>query len=145
MASGSLKVKLRPLRLGFLVPPHDETAILTAIETSSFLWGGTFNPILPVFERLPKAWKPEVSRKVSARTVLEGYIEAFDPDFVVKSGSLESVDLKFDNREVIKCSEILESVHDDGTPAFGIGLLEVLQHFAEQELKFVRQHPLQIR
>jgi hypothetical protein len=145
MASGSLKVKLRPLRLAFLVPPYDETAILTAIETSSFLWGGAFNPILPVFQRLPKSWKPEVSRKPSARAVLEGYIEAFDPDFVIKTGPLESVELKFDNREVIKCSEILKSVRDDGTPAFGIGLLEVLQHFAEEELKFVRQHPLQIR
>jgi hypothetical protein len=52
MASGSLKVKLRPLRLAFLVPPYDETAILTAIETSSFLWGGAFNPILPVFQKI---------------------------------------------------------------------------------------------
>ena len=52
MLSGSLKVRLRPIRLAFVVDPADQHAILAAIEASSFLWGGAFNPIIPFYRRL---------------------------------------------------------------------------------------------
>ena len=119
MATGSLKVKVRPLRLAFLVPPKDETAIRMAIETSSFLWGGAFNPILPVLPRLPKGSKRIGGTATTAQAMLEGYLDTFDPDFVVKVGALESADLKFGDRDIIKCSEIVEGIKDDGTPGFG--------------------------
>ena len=145
MLSGSLNVKLRPLRLAFLVDPADPDATREAIETTSFLWGGTFNPILPFFRRLPKSWKLSVPRNVTASAVLDGYLDAFDPDLVVTVGSLESVGGPFRGRDLIKCSTILKSASEDGTPEVGTGLFELLQHFANDELKFVRQTPLQVR
>lgn len=144
MSLGSLKVNLRPLRLAFLVDPADDAAVLQAIETSTFLWGGAFNPIVPVFHRLPKAWKRERLDVVKPRSVLDGYLDAFDPDLVVLVGALESRKLDVGHRETIKCSEILKDVAEDGTPAYGIGLFELLDHFAERELKFVRHSPAQL-
>jgi hypothetical protein len=32
---------------------------------------------------------------------LDGYLDAFDPDYVVKVGELESEELKFGHREVV--------------------------------------------
>jgi len=139
-----IKVKLRPLRLAFLVQPSDKAAISTAIETASFLWGGAFNPIVPVYDRLPSNWGRDRKQDINARSAVEGYLDTFDPDFVVKVGALESKDLKLGHREVIKCSEILASVAKEGTPAYGIGLFELLRHLYEKELKFVRHHPLRI-
>jgi hypothetical protein len=145
MVSGSLKVKLRPLRLAFLVDPAEKGAVIRAIETTSFLWGGAFNPILPLFQRLPRSLKRAVGSRINASTLLDGYLDAFDPDFVITVGALESIDGPFRGYEVVKCSTILESVGDDGMPAFGIGLFELLRGFAENELKFVRQIPLRMR
>jgi len=145
MVSGSLKVKLRPLRLAFLVQPTDKAAIANAIETASFLWGGAFSPIIPVYRKLPKYWGRDSKRGLSAQSVVEGYLDAFDPDYVVKVGRLEADDLKFGHRAVIKCSEITGSVEEDGTPKFGIGMFEVLRYFAQKELEFVRHRPLRIR
>jgi hypothetical protein len=101
MATGSLKIKLRPLRLAFLVRPSDKAAIATAIETTSFLWGGAFNPIIPVYHKLPRFWGRDSRRGITARSVLDGYLDAFDPDYVVKVGELESEELKFGHREVV--------------------------------------------
>ncbi len=52
--------------------------------------------------------------------------------------------LNFGARESIRCPQILEAVEDDGTPRYGIGLFEIIDHFIATELKFVRQTPLQI-
>jgi hypothetical protein len=145
MLSASLKVKLRPIRLAFVVDLADQHAILAAIEASSFLWGGTFNPIIPFYRRLPKFWKLAVGRLATASSVLDGYLDTFDPDFVVTVGSLETAEIKFTGRDVIKCSAILKTIREDGTPRVGISLLELLQQFVHDELRFVRQNPLQIR
>ncbi len=98
MASGTLNIKLRPFRLAFLVQPSDKAAIATAIETASFLWGGMFSPIIPVYNKLPKFWEPDTKRGFTAHSVLEGYLYAFDPTKVVKVGALETKTLEFGHR-----------------------------------------------
>jgi len=145
MAAGSLTIRLRPLRLAFLIDSIDRRSISTAIEAASFLWGGQFNPILPRLRRLPASWRRSVGKHHTAQHVFDAYLETFDPDFVVTVGSLESADLKFPNREVIKCSAIMDPIGEDGTPGIGVGLFELLEQFASEELKFVRRQPVRIR
>jgi hypothetical protein len=143
MLSGSLKVKLRPLRLAFVVEPNDRASLLLAIQTTTFLWGGSYNPIIPFYRRLPNGWAGRRSGiKSTAKAVLDGYLEAFDPDFVVPVGKLEKEKLQFGHREVVKCSEILDSDLEDEAPNLGIGLFEVFKGFADEELKYVRSHPI---
>lgn len=143
MLSGSLKVKLRPLRLAFVVEPNDRASLLAAIQTTTFLWGGSYNPIIPFYRRLPNGWVGRRSGiKSTGKVVLDGYLEAFDPDLVVLVGELEKENLQFGHREVAKCSEILDSDPQDEAPNLGIGLFEVFNGFAEEELKYVRSHPI---
>src|ERR1700733_1147758 len=57
MGSANVSQALRPLRVGFLVNPTEPAAVLQAIELTSTLWGGMFNPIIPLYaHRLPKIW-----------------------------------------------------------------------------------------
>jgi hypothetical protein len=56
MASGSIRVKLRPLRLAFVIEPNDRGAVLKAIQTASSLWGGSYCPIVPYYRHLPRGW-----------------------------------------------------------------------------------------
>ena len=97
-----------------------------------------------MYQKLPKFWGQDSIHAPNAKAVVEGYLDAFDPDFVVKVGSLEAQELKFAHRKVISCSEILKGIEEYGAPRFGVGMIELLRHFAEEELRFVRHHPLRI-
>ena len=44
MAYGTVNVRLRPIKLAFLVHPNDKASLLKAIEINTFLWGGIYNP-----------------------------------------------------------------------------------------------------
>ena len=45
---------VRPIRLGFLVPPNDRAILQHAIELGTLYWGGQLAPIIPIYTRLPK-------------------------------------------------------------------------------------------
>ena len=49
------------------------------------------------------------------------------------------------HRDVIKAADVLGKVEEDGTPSYGIGLFEVLSHFIQKEMRFVRRTPLDFR
>jgi hypothetical protein len=60
-----------------------KAALRKAIQINSTLWGGTFNPIIPLYAQPPKAWKDYPNHKILAEDRVAGYIRAFDPDFLV--------------------------------------------------------------
>ena len=61
----SASVTLRPTRIGFLVRPADLGSVRTIMRVCACLWGGNFNPIIPVFKKPPKDWKPEPFERVT--------------------------------------------------------------------------------
>lgn len=85
MPLGSVNITLRPVRLAFLVDPADRSGVFEAIQLNTFLWGGMFNPIVPVFRRTPKILRERFQRH-SATDISEGLIQAFDPDYIVLVG-----------------------------------------------------------
>ena len=145
MTQGTVTVTLRPIKLAFLVNPTDKKSLMKAIEINTFLWGGMYNPIIPTYRRIPEKWGESPFPNPSAQSVLSGYLDNFDPDYVVPMG--ECVDYPFDvgYREKIEdVSEILARIEEDGTPQYGIGLFEVLKYFIEEELKYQWRYPLEI-
>src|SRR6266446_8860316 len=48
MPTRPIGVSYRPLRVGFVVEWGDVSALARVAEINSLLWGGIFNPILPV-------------------------------------------------------------------------------------------------
>lgn len=142
---GSTKITLRPIKLAFVVNPHDKESFLEAVKINTFLWGGAFNPIIPFFKKKPKVISGDFElKRASAKAILDGYLDNFDPDFVVPMGKVEGLNLDFGDREVLRPQEILAGIKEEGTPRFGIGLFEILQHYGYEELRFVRKKPLDI-
>jgi hypothetical protein len=48
MSTISLSIKYRPVRIGFLIPEGSIDNLVKAAELNCLLWGGIYNPIIPV-------------------------------------------------------------------------------------------------
>lgn len=144
MTTGTIDLRLRPIKLAFLVLPSDKNFILQAIQINSFLWGGLFNPIIPIYRRTPKNWGDRLAGNIRGKDIVEGYIKAFDPDFVIPLGKLSPTDFQTLNKTFIKPDDIISGMDDNGTPRYGIGLFEILRHLYKNEFKFIRKNPLQV-
>jgi len=145
MGGGTIDIKLRPLKLAFLVDPNEKKAVLEAIKISTSLWGGVYNPIIPVFSKIPKTWmKTHLFFRFNSKKIFEGYIEAYDPDFIVPLGRCRDKKFEVGNRKIIAATEILSEIKEDGTPKYGVGVFEVLNDFISKELKYKRRRPLNI-
>ena len=88
-------VSLRPVRIGFLVRPTDFTSVRTIMRYCTCIWGGMYNPIIPVFRNPPKEWKPEPFDRLRGLSIAKGYLKFFEPDIYVEAekGLLEAVGL----------------------------------------------------
>ncbi len=145
--AGSVNIKLRPIKIAFLVDPKNKKSVLEAIKINSFLWGGMYNPVIPVLKKIPAAWTKSdrlITFRNSAKNITLGYIDNFDPDYFAVVGNCNIKHLNLDQQKVISAKDILENVDTDGTPSYGVGLFEALNYFIEKELKFVRKNPLDV-
>jgi hypothetical protein len=138
MITGTLTSTLRPIRIAFVIRPWDRAAALRAMQISTFLWGGTYNPIIPFHQRLESGNRFFYGAK-SAKEVFDGYLKAYDPDFVVRLGAVKKAKVDLGRYQEIEADEILSGVLDDGTPSYGIGLFEILKHLLDKEFRFVRR------
>lgn len=134
----TVSLRLRPIRIAFFLRPNDRESLLRAISINSFLWGGHLNPIIPLYRRAPKQWRREHLRSPSINMILEGYLDAFDPDVVTAIGAERSDLPELGNREFVDASTILNEVVSLGGPRYGIGYFELARHFGHEELRFVR-------
>lgn len=140
-------ILLRPTRIGFLTRPHDLASVRTIMRACTCVWGGLFNPIIPVFRRWPKEWKPEAYERLKATDIVKGYIRFFEPDVYVETeqGLLEAAGLHALRQphaiypHVITLKAFLEP--DDGRqwsePAYGFNMRDVLYHVYETDQRFV--------
>src|SRR6266508_3930527 len=87
MTEISATIRLRPTRIGFLVRPTDMASVRKIMRACACLWGGVYNPIIPVFRTAPQEWKPEPFERVKGLAVAKGYIDFFEPDVFVESES----------------------------------------------------------
>ena len=85
MARISGSINLRPTRIGFLVRPADRVSISRIMRWCTCLWGGRFNPIIPV-GRYPACWREEhKALRKPDREVARDYMLFFEPDVLVEA------------------------------------------------------------
>ncbi|MDJ0824260.1 MAG: hypothetical protein QNJ16_02035 [Rhodobacter sp.] len=110
------------------------------------MWGGQFNPIVPVFRVHPKEWRPEIFELENGAEVAKGYIEFFEPDVFVEAehGLLESIGLKKVSgdreirRRVFTLDELLacQPNRDWASLAVGLEISDVLREIYVTEQRF---------
>ena len=145
MIRGTVDVKLRPIKLAFLVHPDDKESLLTAIEINTLLWGGMYNPIIPAYKETPPIWEDNISESPDFQTIITGYLDNFDPIYIIPMGECSnySVDIGY-RKKINEVSDFFTSFEQHRTPNYGISIFEVLDHFFTEEFRFQQRDPQDI-
>jgi len=135
--------KLRPIRLAFLVAKEDKRTLREAFCINTCLWGGIYNPIIPFFKKTPKNWEDHRFRHPSASSILKGYLDSFDPDYVVAKDRKMLSDSLFDKERILLFEEVLTSKADSPI-SYGVDVTDLYRHLYDKDFKFERRHPIKV-
>ena len=145
MRDGIVHINARPIRHAFLVDPTDADSLRRVIEVNTFLWGGKFNAIIPVWEEVPENWYD--CGNINPQDIVLGYLNNFDPDCVVPMGECSNSDLNLGDRNIIDHFSIFFAAAEiNGTAGYGISIFETLsQYIKNNEFEFgIMGTPLEI-
>ena len=137
----SAQVRIRPFRFAFLVEPKDKKALQRVFEMTSSLWGGVFNYIIPLFKQVPDRYKQEYQKHISAKAMINGFIEAFQPDYVVETrdGQCAEYGVDFPQKRTTSFAELLGR-DDQDRCQIGVDLRSVCHDMYEEQFQFVQRH-----
>jgi hypothetical protein len=132
--------RVRPIRFAFLVDPSDVEGVRHAFEMNTFLWGGRLNPVIPLYSEAPKGWPPRGVRqpRLAPADAADGYVKAFEPDYLVEMADGLSKKLSFPEHFVIKPKKI---AYDDDH--LGLTVLQVYEHEYKTTFQFVMKEPFE--
>jgi hypothetical protein len=141
----SSTVRVRPLRFAFLADPRDKKRLLQTFELNSSLWGGVFNFIIPLFKHVPARYREQYFKTIPAKRMLNGLVEAFQPDFLVetKTGDAASYGIAFDPKRTIPVED-LTGRDERGRCKLGIDLRSVCDDLYDKSFRFVQRHPPEV-
>jgi hypothetical protein len=143
----SAEIDLRPVRIGFFVKPTDLASVRAIMTACTTIWGGLYNPIIPVFRTLPKDWRADRFDRVRGAGITRGYVRFFEPDVYVEAedglveratlGSLREQHVIYP--QVIPLREFLEPEQEKNwaEPAFGLNINDALRQIYRTEQQFV--------
>src|SRR5438309_998681 len=66
---GNAEIKVRPVKLAYLVDPNNAKQVREAIQLSSSLWGGAFFPIIALYRRMPATWRDTSAKRSTGVTL----------------------------------------------------------------------------
>jgi hypothetical protein len=142
---GSADIKVRPLKLAYLVDPNNAQQVGEAIRLSSTLWGGSYCPIIPLHVRMPRTWRDKPLKIPLAKDVIRGYLEAFDPDALVQLSSNIPDYISSKGLRILKPEEIWSALREGSTsPHFGIGFFELLGDIYQEHFKYKAKYPVKV-
>lgn len=139
----TINKRLRPIRLAFLVEKDDKRTLREVFRLNTCLWGGIFNPIVPFFKRTPKIWEKNRFKLPTALSIVNGYLDAFEPDFLVVKDKTSLPNLLFDQERILDFKDVLDPNKDEPF-SFGVDITEVYWDLYEKEFKFERRHPIKV-
>ena len=144
-----IDLRLRPVRIGLLVRPADRKSIVTFMRACTCVWGGIYNPIIPVFRTFPREWKLEAFERYKPSDIAKGYIRFFDPDVyvVAEDELLDEVGLEFLRKKSFLEPRVLAlkdfvAPHDNKDwidTRFGVDIIDVISDLYKSEHQFNRK------
>ena len=133
-------IRLRPIRFGFLVRPDDAKNVLEIFRINTCLWGGIFNPIIPFFKRVPSWWERYGFRFENAKQIINGYLNFFEPDFLVEAEEGLADGFGYDSERVLQLTDILEKSEEERWSKFGLSVYDLYSELYQQEFRFELRH-----
>lgn len=138
MAVVSVRRRVRPLRFAFVVDHCNVSDVRKAIQLNTILWGGRFNAIIPTFARTPSSW----GTRCTAKEITRGYLDAFEPDFVVIGASIDAARIGVPATNAIPLDTMLTS---QGLGERGMDVMGIYRWRYEHEFRFVHRNPIHLR
>lgn len=135
-----MHVRLRPVRFAFLVQPDDRNRTLAIFRVTTCLWGGRYNPIVPSFKEVPTWWDRHNHRFENADQIVNGYLDFFEPDFIVEAEPGLADGLGFDKERVLQLSDLLMREGDWGREGHGQSVFDLYKDLYRKEYQFARRH-----
>lgn len=123
-----------------MVRPEDRANLLKVFQINTCLWGGLFNPIIPFFKRVPAWWERNGIKFDNATQIVNGYLDYFEPDFVVEAENGIARGFGIDPERILQLPDVL--ARDDQREARGHGqsVLDLYRKLYKEEFQFVRRH-----
>ena len=140
MGHVSARVRLRPVRFAFLVRPNDSKRVLEILRINTCLWGGRFNPIIPFFRQVPTWWDRHGHRFDTAKQIINGYIDRYEPDFLVEAEKGLANGMGFNSERVLQLSEVLMRAGDRDRKGNGLNTFDLYKDLYLKEFQFERRH-----
>jgi hypothetical protein len=146
-------VVLRPARIGFLVRPSQQnfSQVREIIRTSTCLWGGMFNPLIPVCTALPTAWRQEHFRDITGRGLAEAYIRFFEPEVFVeaeaglaKEAGIADAKSPLSERVIPLKQFVKGEERRRADFVFGLSALDIYKDLYQEEFKFASRKPRKV-
>jgi hypothetical protein len=142
---GTANIKVRPLKLAMLVDPNSASQVREAIRLACSLWGGMFFPIVPMYRRMPASWQEGPVRAPPAKSVVQGYLDAFDPDVLVQFAADLPSYIGDSRLQVIKPQDVFgkqsEKLPD---PSYGIAAIDLLHDIFKECFKYKPKYPVKV-
>ncbi len=135
-----INVRLRPVRFAFMVRPEDKANLSKIFQINTCLWGGLYNPIIPFFKRVPAWWDRHGYNFDNARQIVNGYLDYFEPDFVVEAEKNICADFGIDPRRILPLASILGRSNEHHERGQGQTVIDLYQKLYREEFQFVRRH-----
>ena len=140
MANISVKVRLRPVRFAFMLRPQDHANLRKIFHINTCLWGGQFNPIIPFFKRVPAWWERKGYKFDNAKQIVNGYLDYFEPDFVVEAEKGIAGSFGIDPERVLLLSDVLQRSDRREEKGHGQTVLDLYRNLYRKEFQFERRH-----
>lgn len=140
MPSINATIRLRPVRFAFLVSPTDKSSLAKIFQINTCLWGGKFNPIIPVIKRVPPWWNRHHRSFETRSQILNGYVDFFEPDFLVEAEAGIGDEFGFEQDRVIALDDILLRSTDRSERGRGLDVFDLYRNLYEKEYQFARRH-----
>lgn len=132
--------RLRPIRLAFLVDLNDKKNLRKIFEINTCLWGGMYNGIIPSIKRIPSWWDDNRFKQLRAKDAILGYIDAFEPDYLVCTNDNQIESVEFVKERKIKLEDLLDSTVDTHV-RYGIRATSIYRELYDSNFKFIQRHP----
>lgn len=138
MATVTVQRWARPTRLAFIIDHRSTTEFLQVFQINTVLWGGMFNLVVPTAARTPRVWQS----KSSARDIARGYIDAFNPDFVVTGSGIDATAYGVETDRIVSLVSLLSV---DGLRECGMDVMPIYHWRYAREFQFIQRTPTQLR
>ena len=140
MNSIRVDIRLRPIRFGFLVRPDDAENALEIFRINTCLWGGMFNPIIPIFESVPSWLEEEGFHFESPKQMISDYLDFFEPDFLVEAEEGLAEGLGFDPERVRKLADMIEEPGGNYGHRYGLSVHGLYTDLFTKEFQFEQRY-----